>query len=430
MTLFVPVRETTRHAAPRWAAAVFLVVLAVTLAGCFLDPSIERERIRRETFDSYTQGLDLEGKGQYTEALDLYMKAIEESPRAAFYYHAGLCHARLGHDDQALSYLDQALAMQPDYALARAERDLIAQRQALAAKPASEIKATPVRNGEPLPKDPPDSTDKPDPTDPPDSRDQSNPTDPSDPSNPTETASPAPDTSPPTPEQAREVVFPELFGATAVSDELSPLAAESKTQSLFHFPPTEADQAELATQAGRLEQAAFYLEQEVKMRPDDWDLRLRLARVLARSGRISRSGVELREAARLAPERSEVWYEWGGYYVHQENWTEAERCYRECLRIEPDHIRARNNLGVVLLKMNLWEQAEEQLQILVANHPDFASPYLNLAIIEAQYRKDVDKAVARAEDYVRYQGARTAEVRQWRQNLLLRKGAPPTPDVP
>jgi tetratricopeptide (TPR) repeat protein len=433
-----------RRAAPQWAAALFLLF---TLAGCFLDPSIERERIRRQAFDSYTEGLEREGKGQYTEALDLYMKAIAESPRAAFLYHAGLCHARLGHDDQALFYLDQALALQPDYPLARAERDLIVQRQALAARPASEINATPARTDEAAGSAPKDS---PDPTDPTDHTETAPATAAtgsasatgSAPATGSPTATGSPADSPavvpapaaaraPTPEQAREVVFPELFGGIGESDGLTPATAEEiRTKSLFHFPPSEDEQARLALQAGRLEQAAFYLEQEVKSRPDDWELRLRLARVLARSGRISRSGVELREAARLAPERSEVWYEWGGYYIHQENWVEAERCYRECLRIEPDHIRARNNLGVVLLKMNLWEQAEEQLQILVANHPDFASPYLNLAIIESQYRKDVDKAVGHAEDYVRYQGARTAEVRQWRQNLLLRKGTLPPPETP
>jgi len=387
-------------------------ILLLVGSGCFLDPSIRRNQVRRDAFDHFTQGLDAESKGDYTRALDLYLKAIEQSPRAAFYYHAGVCQARLGRDDQALNYFDKALAMQPDYEVARAERELLLQRASL--QSTSDVS-----------------------TDTPDTRSAQSPTT----TALTQSAAaatvpfpfpnPKPTSGLPPPEEVRAIVFPEIYGEKSEGPSPALTRPETKpTLPEFHLPPTEIDQALLASEAGRLDQAAYYLEGEIRENPEDWNLRLRLARVLARSGRLSRAETELREAARRAPNSPEIWYEWGGFYVRQENWVEAERCYRECLRIDPGQPRARNNLGVVLLKIGFWEQAEEQFQLLVDKDPAFASPYLNLAIIEAQYRDDLDRAIAYAEDYVRYQGARTEEVRRWRQNLLLRKGSLPNPETP
>ncbi len=470
-------QAVNRSGLPRRAQwTLVLFATSIGLGGCFLEPSIQREQTRREAFDFYTRGQELEAKGEYQPALDLYLKAAAQSPRPAFFYSAGVCHAKLGHDAQALDYMDKALALAPDYDLAKTERELILKRVSL-----KENEEKLARQTTPSTKPEPETARVPDltntdtlttssstiqtttgtltslaqtsptlalaipttttlaavgsttvtlsPTPSPSPRTSPTPTPEATPTA-RETPAPTPELEALTPEDVRAAVFPELYASESPTPTPAPGEVAPGKLPEFHFPPSTDNQARLAVEAGRFDQAAFYLEKEVAAHPTDWELRLRLARVLARAGRLSRTESELREAARLAPDNADVWYEWGGFYVRQENWGEADRCYRECLRIDPNHVRAHNNFGVVLLRLDLLDQAYEQFQAAVNRQPDFASPYLNLAIIEANYRKNVDKAVQFADDYIRYGGARADEVRRWRQDLLLKQGALPAPAAP
>jgi Flp pilus assembly protein TadD len=389
--------------------------LAVLASGCFLDPSIEQNRTRREALDLHAQALDLENRGDYVQALDLNLKAIDLSPRPAFYYHAGVCHTRLGHEEQALLYFDKALELEPEFELARAERDLVAKRLQIEKTTPPKSSDEPSTSTESLPEQATVET-----------AGERSPA-----RQEAETALPTPTESPReeiTAEAVRKVVFPRLYGEGSGTLPAEPFLGKTGEVAEFHFPPEPTDQAGWALSAGRLEQASFYLESLVRENPRDWSLRLRLARLLTRSGRLARAEAELRQAAEIAPEQPEIWYAWGGFYARQERWTDAARCFRECLRIQPDHVKALNNLGVVLLRTGLWQLAEEEFRRLLELNPEFPSAYLNLAIIEYEYHEDKERAVAYAEEYLRLGGEREEEVRRWRQQLLFQKDPPLQPD--
>lgn len=403
---------------------VMPVLLSWLIGGCFLDPTIEREQTRRDSLDLFTEGVDLERRGDYRQALDFYLRAIELSPRPAYYYHAATCHAKLGHDLQALDYLNRTLELAPEYPLARAERDLLVQRLGMK-------NATTGSRGADLREE---NT--------PANRDNSTtPTATRDATSGVDAVIPAP----PLPakpdvvsaeeltlaEDMRRVIFPELYGGETPADASAvPAVAPNFLEQGGNPSPEEL--VRLAEQSGRVDQVILYLEKEIKANPSDWALRLRLARNLARAGRMSRAESELKAAARLAPENAELWFEWGGFYVRQEEWTPAVRCYSECLRIDPAHIKARNNLGVIYLRQGLWERAHREFEQVLREKPDFVSAHLNMAIILAQYQGDLEQAIRSCDEYLRLAGARSAEVRRWRQELLLRRTAtePPTPTSP
>ncbi len=467
-------RKRNPHAWPLWSMAWACFMFLFALPGCFLDPGIHREQVRRQALDLYAQGEELERKGEYAQALDCFLKSIDVSPRPASFYHAGRCHARLGHSREALDYFDRALAIAPDYDLARAERDLVARQMeaasastptsasaptaspvptsaanASAAAPVSNPPATPTpstdANGQSRGYAPPDQKPKDNKNDSrsyrlaifpelaqaeasinpssassaPSSAPNALPSAAAAPKEPADLTAFALPLATPAPASVSAPVAPRTSGAPARAAAASVAGGASP---LVAFPPDRRTQIELAEEGERLEQAAYYLEREVAAHPKDWRLRLRLARLLTRLGRLNRAEAELRKAAEIAPEHAEIWHEWGGFYISQSEWIEAERCYRECLRLDPAHLNARNNLGVILVQRGDWEEAYREFRRLATEHPDFPSAYLNLAIIDVRYLGRIDEAISHCEQYLHLGGARSAEVRRWRQELLRRRG--------
>jgi tetratricopeptide (TPR) repeat protein len=83
--------------------------------------SVSPVEARRQAIDLLAQGQHYETRGEYKLALDLFIQAAELSPRPAVFYHLGHCHSALGQYERAIAYYQKALAMAPDYALAKYE---------------------------------------------------------------------------------------------------------------------------------------------------------------------------------------------------------------------------------------------------------------------------------------------------------------------
>jgi tetratricopeptide (TPR) repeat protein len=124
----------------RSSAARLLLILAASgaLASCLRDPQARIDRERTETFDLLTKGQQLKAQGDLVLARDTFLKAAEKSPdRPILFYEIGNCHYQLGNPEQAEAYYEKALALAPDYSLAKAELDLVRQ-QLKNAPPATE----------------------------------------------------------------------------------------------------------------------------------------------------------------------------------------------------------------------------------------------------------------------------------------------------
>lgn len=134
----------------RIIAARLLVLLAASgvMGGCVRDSSVGIEKQRVESFDLLTKGQQLKAQGDYVLARDTLLKAAETSQRPVIYYEIGNCYYRLNNPEQASAYYEKALAMAPDYALARAELDLV-QAQIKRREGETVVSSVPARTPEP-----------------------------------------------------------------------------------------------------------------------------------------------------------------------------------------------------------------------------------------------------------------------------------------
>ena len=68
--------------------------------------------------------------------------------------------------------------------------------------------------------------------------------------------------------------------------------------------------------------------------------------------------------------------------AHQEGkLEEAERLYREILKVQPEHLDTNNNLAVILEHHNKLEEAEKYYRKAIELNPDFVEVYFNLGNI-------------------------------------------------
>jgi len=93
----------------------------------------------------------------------------------------------------------------------------------------------------------------------------------------------------------------------------------------------------------------------------------------------SQEDIKLWKEAELSNrEDAESHYELGTVYHGYALFDEAVAQYKIALSIDPNHRRARNNLGVCYYKMGLYSEAKDQFLQLVDSRPDEPSYYLNL----------------------------------------------------
>ena len=74
--------------------------------------------------------------------------------------------------------------------------------------------------------------------------------------------------------------------------------------------------------------------------------------------------VYYRKALELDPASDETYYNLGNALAAMENYPDAAEVYLQALKLNSEHIDARNNLAVSYRRMGFLAKAEEQLIIL------------------------------------------------------------------
>ncbi len=92
-------------------------------------------------------------------------------------------------------------------------------------------------------------------------------------------------------------------------------------------------------------------------------------------------------------------------------WEEAESFYRQALSLDPRHVYALNNLGVLYMSKHRYDEAIELFVKAVAAKEDYVDPYYNLACLYAQ-RDNASAALLYLEKAVKIDG----KVRKWANN--------------
>ena len=81
------------------------------------------------------------------------------------------------------------------------------------------------------------------------------------------------------------------------------------------------------------------------------------------------------------------WLENGNKHHHEQNYSEAIRCYSEASRLDPGLKIAHHNLGIVLTKVERFEEAEAAYRKAIEIDPSYIPNYSNLAKLLSQRKR-------------------------------------------
>ena len=217
------------------------------------------------------------------------------------------------------------------------------------------------------------------------------------------------------------------------------------TQQLDHA----ADAARRAAQLAELQErdrtnfaaAVASYRQALAQADDDWQIHDNLAGALVLHGDGSNAVVHLRRVAQLLPHFVQTYHLLGSILIELNQFTDAETCYAQALKLEPDHLESRiglgrawlaqnrgkesleefrravklqpragrthNHLGVALLQLDQAAEAEAAFRAALQVEPEFVAARLNLGSALLALGK-ADEAIAGYEEFLRSHPSNTA----------------------
>jgi len=89
---------------------------------------------------------------------------------------------------------------------------------------------------------------------------------------------------------------------------------------------------------------------------------------------------------------------------------EARRLYQKALMLEPGHVYALNNLGVIYIQEGNYLEAQKSLEGAIQQKPEYVDPYYNLACLHA-LKGEVVESLAQLKKAV----SLDESVREWAQ---------------
>jgi len=96
---------------------------------------------------------------------------------------------------------------------------------------------------------------------------------------------------------------------------------------------------------------------------------------------------EYREAIRINPNFAGAHNNLGNLLANLQQYDEAEKEYREAIRINPNYALAHNNLGVLLMNLQRYDEAEKEYREAIRINPNYAEAHNNLGILLADLKR-------------------------------------------
>jgi tetratricopeptide (TPR) repeat protein len=106
---------------------------------------------------------------------------------------------------------------------------------------------------------------------------------------------------------------------------------------------------------------------------------------------------------------------------------DARRLYEEALRVNPDHVEALNNLGVILMHDKEFPAARSSFEKAIRLRPGYVDPYYNLACLHA-IKGEISQSLAHLKKAV----SLDKSVKDWARNdadLAVMRGIPEFEEV-
>ena len=99
------------------------------------------------------------------------------------------------------------------------------------------------------------------------------------------------------------------------------------------------------------------------------------------SNKLKEAEKEYREAIRINPNNVEAHSNLGLLLYDLKRFEEAEKEYREAIRIDPNNAGSHYNLGLLLYNSKRYEEAEKEYRTAIRINPNYAEAYNNLGIL-------------------------------------------------
>src|SRR5262245_17328871 len=164
---------------------------------------------------------------------------------------------------------------------------------------------------------------------------------------------------------AAVVAFP---GATAQKDELP--AGQAAKASLAVAQNLDKNGSEAA--------AIEQYEKVQQLQPDNLQAAHRLAVLYDRQCNFPKAEAQYRKLAQARPRDADVFNDWGYSCYLRNQWGEAEKHFNHALVLDPEHQRARANLGLALGQQRRYDEALRTFRTAKLSE---AEAHCNLAFI-------------------------------------------------
>ena len=159
--------------------------------------------------------------------------------------------------------------------------------------------------------------------------------------------------------------------------------AEAIYREVLGSDPVNADALHLlgmvAFQCGRLELAADYIGQAIRVNSQISPFHNNLGNVLRQLSRLDEAVRSYEEALRLAPGSIEAHINLGNALQDQGRFAEAAQACRQALALMPGSVEAHNNLGNALLGLRRTSEALAEFDRALELNPDYAEAWVNRA---------------------------------------------------
>ena len=102
---------------------------------------------------------------------------------------------------------------------------------------------------------------------------------------------------------------------------------------------------------------------------------------------------EYREAIKIDPNDAGAHYNLGILLKKLKRYEEAEKEYREAIKINPNLAYAHNNLGILLQNLKRYEEAEKEYREAIKINPNLAYAHNNLGILLKKLKRYEEAAI-------------------------------------
>lgn len=150
-------------------------------------------------------------------------------------------------------------------------------------------------------------------------------------------------------------------------------------------------------------------------------LHANLGKVYLAKGQDFMARQELTEALRIDPSLVPAMVDLAAMHMDDRNWVDAAALLEQARNLSPSDSALYLNLGICYRGMGRYEESMAAYQKAIELNGNNADPYLNIAVLQGDYMRSYDAALASLDRYLVAGGKNTALAAQWRTELTEAK---------